>query len=305
MQKIEFMQALNQALISRNTSDIDEIISDFENHFAAAVQEGKSEEEITAALGDPVAIAQQYPTATNHVAAVVARNVAAEPVAATGSPAADDSSKSNYSHPGEAIRPRNKAEKSGVATEDKTTGQNHYVYGQPNSNGTSGKTSNAVLNGTQTESAIPNQTDNGSVPVYQTGSDSVPPFQAGSGSVPPNQQGSGPATPYGPPAEADSGKIIALVFINLFIALPILMAVFGIVTGFWGTSFGVGIGAVALFVLAVLQQGVHVQILILFGISLSALSLLLLIASYHLTKACILGLIRYIRWNKTWVKEQH
>lgn len=55
-----FMHELRELLGNLNRQQRDEILNDFYEHFAFAKQEGKSEEEICRALGEPTAIAAQF-----------------------------------------------------------------------------------------------------------------------------------------------------------------------------------------------------------------------------------------------------
>lgn len=269
MKKDEFILALRQALISQNTSDIDEIISDFEDHFAAALQEGKTEEEITEMLGQPEMIAEQYPAVVN--------NNFSEP--------ADDPTNSNRQN----VFNQSTSQKSSFQSAAKTGNNKNPAKNYINNN------NNIDSNGNDKRYV---RVEDNSAPAAGVQSAPVSESNLYQSSI---QQQQSPTINHG---RIDPGKVTALVLINLFIMIPLLFTIFGILIGFWSASIGIGIGGAALFAAAALQQGVQVQILILFGISLTALCLLLLIASYHLTKASILGIIKYIRWNGTWVKER-
>ena len=60
MNKYTFIQTLRDGLRGMPQEDVEEIISDFEDHFAMAGAQGKTEEAIAEHLGDPVRIAAAY-----------------------------------------------------------------------------------------------------------------------------------------------------------------------------------------------------------------------------------------------------
>ncbi len=60
MTKHEFIDLLQKELRRRNIGEIEDIVQEYEDHFAFKVQDGYAEEEIAAKLGDPQAIAVQY-----------------------------------------------------------------------------------------------------------------------------------------------------------------------------------------------------------------------------------------------------
>ncbi|NTV90460.1 MAG: DUF1700 domain-containing protein [Clostridiales bacterium] len=60
MKKQEFMSRLEAALGDVSPENRNEIMYDYQEHFAIGLGEGKSEDEISADLGDPVFIARQY-----------------------------------------------------------------------------------------------------------------------------------------------------------------------------------------------------------------------------------------------------
>jgi uncharacterized membrane protein len=59
MNKGQFMEKLNDALKRLPSSEREDIVQDFEEHFAIALSEGKTEDEITASLGSPQQIAKE------------------------------------------------------------------------------------------------------------------------------------------------------------------------------------------------------------------------------------------------------
>ena len=60
MTKLEFLEKLTAELTRKNVADTDDIIEEYDQHFAFKLADGCSEEEIAARLGDPEAIAAQY-----------------------------------------------------------------------------------------------------------------------------------------------------------------------------------------------------------------------------------------------------
>ncbi|SFG23068.1 Uncharacterized membrane protein [Novosphingobium sp. CF614] len=59
MKRNEFIKRLKAALKGMPQDDIDEIVADYEDHFAAGLAEGRSEEEVAAALGNPARLARE------------------------------------------------------------------------------------------------------------------------------------------------------------------------------------------------------------------------------------------------------
>lgn len=60
MTKAEFLQQLQNHLLPLAAADRDEILADFEEHFQAGLESGKSEEQICEELGNPYSCALQY-----------------------------------------------------------------------------------------------------------------------------------------------------------------------------------------------------------------------------------------------------
>lgn len=60
MTKFEFLQQLYDHLSSLPSSERDDIVTDFEEHFQAGEEQGKTDEQICAELGNPYACAMQY-----------------------------------------------------------------------------------------------------------------------------------------------------------------------------------------------------------------------------------------------------
>lgn len=62
MNKKEFIDKLKIHLQGMPESEIQDILSDYEEHFDIGISKGKSEEEIAKELGDPIDIAESYKT---------------------------------------------------------------------------------------------------------------------------------------------------------------------------------------------------------------------------------------------------
>jgi Predicted membrane protein len=60
MNRNEFLTILERSLVNMSPSDREDILYDYKEHFNAGLTEGKTEEEISKALGDPKTIAKQY-----------------------------------------------------------------------------------------------------------------------------------------------------------------------------------------------------------------------------------------------------
>lgn len=60
MNKSEFIAAMEAQLLRLSKADRDDILNDYESHFANGVAEGKTEEEVSAQLGNPEELAAVY-----------------------------------------------------------------------------------------------------------------------------------------------------------------------------------------------------------------------------------------------------
>jgi uncharacterized membrane protein len=60
MTKLEYLERLHTELNRLNVRDVDDITAEYEQHFAFKLADGFSEEEISAKLGTPAAIAAQF-----------------------------------------------------------------------------------------------------------------------------------------------------------------------------------------------------------------------------------------------------
>ncbi|NCA67900.1 MAG: DUF1700 domain-containing protein [Clostridia bacterium] len=66
MRKSEYLTLLLNELKKNNVSDADDILAEYEQHFAFKTADGYSEEEICAKLGSPVMLAAQYENSTKN-----------------------------------------------------------------------------------------------------------------------------------------------------------------------------------------------------------------------------------------------
>ncbi len=60
MRKVDFMQTLERSLTPLAVEERQDILADFDEHFATGQAMGKTEEEVARELGDPRALAAQY-----------------------------------------------------------------------------------------------------------------------------------------------------------------------------------------------------------------------------------------------------
>src|ERR1700712_4897760 len=59
MNRAHFMAQLRDGLSGLHHSDIGDILSDYESHFADGAADGRTEDEVSAALGDPARLARE------------------------------------------------------------------------------------------------------------------------------------------------------------------------------------------------------------------------------------------------------
>ena len=59
MNRAHFMAQLRDGLSGLHHSDIDDILRDYESHFAGGAADGRTEDEVAAALGDPARLARE------------------------------------------------------------------------------------------------------------------------------------------------------------------------------------------------------------------------------------------------------
>ena len=62
MTKSEYLSRFETALKKTGITDTEEILSEYKLHFAYKIADGYSEQEISAKLGDPAALAEQFAT---------------------------------------------------------------------------------------------------------------------------------------------------------------------------------------------------------------------------------------------------
>ncbi len=211
MNQSEFMGLLRQELARSGQSDIDDILSDFAEHFATGLANGKDEETIARDLGDPAAIAAQYANRSGSQA--------------------NGRAQAGYRWGGWSDR-------------DRTDSTQGHVPG----------------------SGAAGQSSPGSVYVTR-----------------PNNRG---------------WMVALLLIVNIFIVLPVFVTTVLVMIVLWAAAGGVGVAAGSLFVLAFARAGFISIVFVLFGLSLTALTILLCIGMYFLTKLFLLAVRQYIQWNK-------
>jgi uncharacterized membrane protein len=59
MKRADFMAQLRAGLSGLHSADVDDILADYESHFADGAAHGRSEEEVCSALGDPARLARE------------------------------------------------------------------------------------------------------------------------------------------------------------------------------------------------------------------------------------------------------
>ena len=96
----------------------------------------------------------------------------------------------------------------------------------------------------------------------------------------------------------NEAMLLVVILFNLFIGIPVWIALFSVLLGLWSTAGGIGVAACVLFVVAVLEAGIASAILALFGLSLTALTVLGVVLLYYLSKLVVILLGHYIRYNK-------
>ncbi len=229
MNKNEFMHILQQELKVLGPETVTDILADFEEHFANGLARGKSEAEITAELGDPLEIAQQYMDSTEAA-------VASRPVLETA----------RYRHPDTPQAPASAAVTPRAA-----------AVQQP-----------------APAAVVPS-----SVPQVSVAGVTGPATQPASRKI-------------------NEAALVAVIVFNIFLGIPIWIALYSTLFGFWVAAGGIGVAACVLFATAIIKAGVTSLILMLFGLSLTALTILAVILMVYLTKWLCLGLAAYVRWNR-------
>jgi len=207
MNKNQFMHILQQNLHDLGQENVTDILADFEEHFANGLSRGRSEEDITAELGDPLEIARQYLDDTE-------ASVTARPVLQT----------SRYLHP------------------DTPAENPPPVVSQA-----------AASAGSKQKTYASSET------------------AAGSETIPVKNK-------------INETALVAVILINVFLGIPIWIALFSTLFGFWVAAGGIGVAACVLFAAAILKAGIVSLILVLFGLALAALTILAVILMVYLTK---------------------
>lgn len=103
---------------------------------------------------------------------------------------------------------------------------------------------------------------------------------------------------------------MALGFLNLIIVLGPFLLVVGLLIGLYGISIGFIIGGISLLIGSIIAPissffiNINLPILtsVSFGIGLSALGILLLLASFYLSKLLYKATIKYLKWNLDLIK---
>jgi uncharacterized membrane protein len=98
--------------------------------------------------------------------------------------------------------------------------------------------------------------------------------------------------------KVDESALVAVLLLNIFLGIPIWLTLFSVLFGFWVAAGSIGVVACVLFAIAIIQAGMTSLILVLFGVSMTALTILGVIFMVYLTKWLVMGLTAYIRWNK-------
>lgn len=216
MNKSEFIAAMEAQLIRLPKADRDDIINDYESHFVNGVAEGRTEEEVSAQLGDPV-----------ELAAVYLENL---PEGAKGAP----------------YIPVQEPE-----AEPQPQPQPEYRY-EP-----------------QPEPQ----------PAY-----TEPVYSEPAASEPENKSG-----------EVDTLGVVAVVLLSVFVALPVLWSIAGIIIGAFGVAVGCFAVAVAMVVLGVTTMGWSVLASI--GIILLAVAVIALGSlALALGSMAIKGTVLLVKW---------
>lgn len=98
--------------------------------------------------------------------------------------------------------------------------------------------------------------------------------------------------------ETNGLNVVLLILLAVFVAMPIFFTCLGILIGIWAAGFGVGAGSAALFTVALTEAGMAAVVLLLFGVALAALTILLFITAWWLSRLFARALGAYVRWNR-------
>jgi uncharacterized membrane protein len=238
MNKQQYLGILRQELKNLGPAAVDEIIRDFEEHYANGLVQGKSENEITADLGSPTEIARQYLEGTYE----------------------------------------------GIPPLEEPRGA-----GQPIQAAQAGQTAQATQS-TQTAQTAHTAQAASAAPKAPTAA----PAQAATGT---QAAGSAAASTAAPGRKINETALVLVIVLNILFGIPIWISLFTTLFGCWVAAGGIGVAALVLFVLAIVQAGYASLILALFGLSLTALAILVIILMVYLSKWLVIGLVHYVRWN--------
>lgn len=100
------------------------------------------------------------------------------------------------------------------------------------------------------------------------------------------------------PSKINEGALVLVIVLNVLIGIPIWISLYSTLFGLWAAAGGIGVAAAVLFAVAIVQAGVTSLILALFGLAITALTVLAVILMVYLTKWLTIGLVKYIRWNR-------
>ena len=220
MNKSEFIAAMEAQLLRLSKADRDDILNDYESHFVNGIAEGKTEEEVSAQLGDPV-----------ELAAVYLENL---PETAKGAPYIPE------------------PEPEAAAPEAEQTGNAYYYR---------------------------NDAPNYNAQADYTYAQSQPAYSAA------------PAAS----SEPSTGGIVAVVLLSIFVALPILWVIGGLIIGAFSAGICCVAGSAALITLGATTAAWGAMTatgFILIGVSLIALCVL----SICLGILGIKGTIQLVKW---------
>lgn len=104
-----------------------------------------------------------------------------------------------------------------------------------------------------------------------------------------------------PAAKVNEGALVVVILLNILVGIPIWISLFSTLCGLWAAAGGIGVAALVLFAVAIVQAGVTSLILALFGIALTAMTVLAAILMVYLTKWLCIGLVKYVKWNRNLV----
>ena len=261
MNRSEFIAAMEAQLIRLPKADRDDILNDYETHFVNGIAEGKTEEEVSAQLGDPV-----------ELAAVYLENL-------------PEGSKGNPYIPQEVYEDNS----TNIPPQPENTWQSAGYYGAEQTANTSGNgyaaqgayypgseqnayTSGAGYTGQNTYSADPENAWRSSAGASAQPTDAAAQDKAYS-----------------------AGGIVAVVLLSIFVAVPVLWTIAGAILGAFGVTLGCFIGGLFLVVGGIACMGMSTLAavgMILLGVALAAFAMLALFVGILGVK----GTIWLVKW---------